>query len=496
MKGNLRVMLSPLLSWPFCLIVVTLLGMVLRLVFLGRWSLYGDEWFTLNDAAEIGQLPFSEMKPAIRTFPLIYILTRMVTAWWGYSEWVLRLLPCVFGILAVPLSAMLARPVAGKGNALIAALFMAISPWLLFHSQMARFYTGASLFGMIAIFLLYRGISMPSLTRMWVGMSSLLVAMLFHPSAAMILPVFIFYSLTIRFVDRSVRLPPIRYYIPLLLPLLCGGLFLIFNFSSFVDIMLVNLAQSPTWAYSVAHLLLGIVYNFGYHIFLFAIFGFITLWHPQRALAYYLMLHMGLTVLVLAVLAFLGKATGQRYTLAVISTLYLLAGCGVYTLIGDLFQKNRIWFVVALMAFLVPFLPSLLSHYKDGDRLDFRKAAVIIGEQLREDDAVISQTHAILLHYLDEYYKSCAGMKPSDLRIFEASSRFTGEWLDNVADSAQRIWIVLEESRYQAGPGFFTEEFRSFIRDHCRLVTEIFQTRYDYHRNVLRVYLFESGSKR
>lgn len=495
MNGTFRALLNPLFSWPFCLLVVTLLAAALRIFHLGTWSLYGDEWFTLNDSAEIGVLPWDQLKAVIRTFPLIYLLTHWMTGWLGEHEWVLRLLPCLFGIITIPLFTVLARPLAGKGNALCAGLFMAVSPWLLFHSQMARFYTGACLFGTLAIFLLYRGVTLPSLSRMWGGVCALVIAMLFHPSAAVILPVFLCYVVTVRFVDRERVVPGFRYFVPIFLPLLCAGLFFIFNYESFVNTMVVNLAQSPAWAYSVSHLMLGIVYNFGYHIFMFAVFGFFTLWKHQRALAYFLMLHMVLTILVLAVLAFMGKATGQRYTLAVISTLYLLAGCGVYSLIGDLFIRNRIWFVVALLAFLLPFLPSLLSHYKDGDRLDFRQAAAFLGERCQDGDIVYSQTHAILEHYLEDYFDSRNMSKSPRLEIFEASTEFDDERFDNVAGATKRIWIVIEESRFQSGPGFFTEGFRNFIINQCRLVSEIFRTRYDYHRNVLRIYLFESESK-
>ena len=131
------------------LLAALLLG-GMRWVRLGDWSLWYDEAITWADAhhAAEGQL----------YNPAGYFLIRRTVEWLGgvADEFSLRFLPAVAGWLAIPLTYWAFAGVAGRRRAALAALLVAVSPWQLYWSQNARFYTMAQALGLGAAGLVLR----------------------------------------------------------------------------------------------------------------------------------------------------------------------------------------------------------------------------------------------------------------------------------------------------------------------------------------------------
>ncbi|MFT5051263.1 MAG: hypothetical protein ACI8QZ_002674 [Chlamydiales bacterium] len=126
------------------------LGRFLRL---GRWSLWYDEaitWADANHALDAGQL----------YNPAGYRAIRATVEWLGGvpDEFALRLLPALLGWLAIPLTYWAFRPGAGRTRAAVAAAIVAASPWQLYWSQNARFYTMAQALGLLGGGLLLRAL--------------------------------------------------------------------------------------------------------------------------------------------------------------------------------------------------------------------------------------------------------------------------------------------------------------------------------------------------
>jgi len=117
------------------LIGLTGLAAVLRFAKLGTWSLWIDEGNTL------WLTQYLSGKRPTDAYPLFFWLERQMVDALGTGEFALRLLPALLGILSVPLLYLLFRRPAGERAAGWAALLMALSPWHLFWSQNARYYT-------------------------------------------------------------------------------------------------------------------------------------------------------------------------------------------------------------------------------------------------------------------------------------------------------------------------------------------------------------------
>ena len=138
------------------LLVFILMGFGLRVFLLDGQSLWYDEGVTATiaqrDLVELTRWTANDIQP-----PLYYYA---VAGWGriaGWSEWALRYPSAVFGVLAIPLLAVLALRLARlRVAALLAALLAAAHPLLVYYGQEARMYTLLVLLGILAAYLLAR----------------------------------------------------------------------------------------------------------------------------------------------------------------------------------------------------------------------------------------------------------------------------------------------------------------------------------------------------
>jgi mannosyltransferase len=139
------------------LLALICLAFALRLYRLDAQSLWYDEAVTVDLArrslAELTRWTANDIQP-----PLYYV----VMAGWGrlagWSEWSLRFPSAFFGILAVPLLAVLAGRLSGRRVSMaVVALLVAVHPLLVYYSQEARMYTLLVAFGLVAAYCVVRG---------------------------------------------------------------------------------------------------------------------------------------------------------------------------------------------------------------------------------------------------------------------------------------------------------------------------------------------------
>jgi mannosyltransferase len=68
------------------------------------------------------------------------------------NEWSARLASALIGIISIPILYFSIRKIIGSGAALILSILLAVSPWHLFWSQNARFYSSLMLMYTLAAF--------------------------------------------------------------------------------------------------------------------------------------------------------------------------------------------------------------------------------------------------------------------------------------------------------------------------------------------------------
>ncbi len=186
--------------WVWVLLI-TLLGTGLRVYGLGAGSVWIDEMYTVRDTSDalfsasptriIGYLPtrWALMAQGITpteasTGDYAHYLDR------GIGPVQMRVAACLLGILSIPLIGLVARRVMGDRTTLILLLLLAISPWHIYWSQLARFYTQLFLFFALAIFLYADYLSTRSRWRFVLAMICVIGCHLTHPPALCIMAVF------------------------------------------------------------------------------------------------------------------------------------------------------------------------------------------------------------------------------------------------------------------------------------------------------------------
>lgn len=170
---------------------LTIAGMALRFHRLGEWSLWIEEHHTLRHSTAISSLGSA----FATTRPLYYLLTRLLLFFGEPTEWLLRLPSAVIGGLSIPLIFVLFKRIVNLRVALIATALLAISPWHIYWSQNARFYSLALVFYSLSLSLFYIGVQRQK--RLWTAaaMGLFALGLATHPLVVFVVPVIIAYAL-------------------------------------------------------------------------------------------------------------------------------------------------------------------------------------------------------------------------------------------------------------------------------------------------------------
>jgi mannosyltransferase len=146
--------------------LVMLLAVALRFFRIGYQSLWADEGNTAamggRSLAEISARAAADIHP-----PGYYWLLSLWTRIFGDSEFALRSLSAVWGILTVWLVYQIVSRLFDRRTALLAAFFAAINPFLIYYSQEARMYAqlaalAALLFYGLVRFIMHENAALPA----------------------------------------------------------------------------------------------------------------------------------------------------------------------------------------------------------------------------------------------------------------------------------------------------------------------------------------------
>lgn len=121
-------------------LAITLLAFALRAGGLLSQSLWRDEVDTLMFATQPLDQFIAMFRQPGQNGPLFFLLMRPWLAAAGHSEFALRFLAALAGVLSVPILYVLTARLAGRRVALVAALLMAAAPYGVWYGQEAKMY--------------------------------------------------------------------------------------------------------------------------------------------------------------------------------------------------------------------------------------------------------------------------------------------------------------------------------------------------------------------
>ena len=148
------------------LAVILLLGLVLRLLYLGEKSLWLDEISSVT-FARLDWHNFWNLMLARESNMVFYYLLLRGWIHLGESELVLRLLSVIFGVATIGAIYVFAKDFFGRQTALLAALLLAVNGAHVRASQWIRSYSLLLLLIVLSSILLARGLQRPT-RRIWI----------------------------------------------------------------------------------------------------------------------------------------------------------------------------------------------------------------------------------------------------------------------------------------------------------------------------------------
>jgi len=154
-------------------------AVALRLEGLAGFPFEQDELYTVVEARELFA---TTLRPGIEARPLYYLLQHALLAVGPASPVWLRLSPLIFGLLGVWVTWLLGRRAFGAAGGLLAAFFVAISPWHLYASGMARYWSLVYLLAATFYLWLWTAYSSDRARDHLIALSAALLASATHPS--------------------------------------------------------------------------------------------------------------------------------------------------------------------------------------------------------------------------------------------------------------------------------------------------------------------------
>lgn len=141
---------------PFisCLLI-TIFGALLRFYHLSYNSLWLDEAATYSYSQksflEIWIFTTGTSTTGGEFNPPLFFCLEHIMLFFGNSEFILRLIPALLGVLTIPLFYLIGKELMDQNLGLIAAALLSASPFHLYYSQEARAYTSALFFVSLAL---------------------------------------------------------------------------------------------------------------------------------------------------------------------------------------------------------------------------------------------------------------------------------------------------------------------------------------------------------
>jgi len=452
------------------LAIITLLAVALRFHKLGEWSLWIDEAFSIGRVQA-----HANLEEILRTWwqpPLSIILTGGVFRSLGVSEWSARLVATVIGIMSVPVLYVVLRKPFGPWVALLAVLLLALSPWHIYWSQNARFYTSLMLLTALSMLAFFAVIErdrpwhiLSFYLLMFFAMGERLIALLAAPAV----PVYVL-LLWILPLERPkgwrarnlvlLALPALVFAVREVFGLLADG-------PSHLAHSLEVFGSNPN--HSPFRLLASIAYRLGIPLISLALVGGVYLLLQKRREGLFALTATIIPVVLLTAMAPFAF-TIDRYVFITLPFWVALAAAGVHQIYVGLDGKKKLLALGVLAALIVGYLGEDVLYFtaQNGNRPDWRAAFQLIKRRRVEGDLVLATRPELGHYYLDQDMQSLSAFDPSAAR-----------------SNGQRIWFVIDEATSYVNP-----EVEQWLSEHAQLIEVLAITLPSKSLNI-RIYLYD-----
>lgn len=453
------------------LVMLTAVAALLRLYRLGDWSFSGDEAFTLEFST--GGFTWRDLRPlafALNHYIAIPLL--------GPSELAIRLFPALFGIAVVPAIGLLAYRAYGRHAALWMAGLVALSPGLIGHSQFGRYYMQSFTVTTIVPLALLAWVR--DRRWFWIVLAAACFAAgwFLVPSSSFIAPGLLLWVVVARrdvLGEQGIAWVS-QHWRWLALASAVGLAATAWIALQVRATYMVGGLESGMRYSSPAQVVLGSVAVMGLPVAVLSVIGLALL--PGDRLLDAPARWIPICWVAGSAAAFAGAypllAIGAPHVVSVLGVAFLAAGYACARLMHAMPDRNLA--IAALGALLIPQVRELVSHFADGNHLDFRGAAAVVQDLEREAPGITY----VLGH--GNFVPYAPGLRTHEFVVTPDSLAWS-------RDSARvaPIRLVLSEHRR----GLDVPEDDPLVQRalaQCRLAARLTRPRLDYYLNAVRVY--------
>jgi mannosyltransferase len=438
------------------LAVITIFAAGLRFYKLGEWGFWIDEVLTLGYVLE-GQGGL--------WFPLSFRLIWVAIAFLGISDWSVRVAPAIIGILTIPALFIPLQKFFGPLVALLAVALLALSPWHLFWSQNARFYSALLLFYSLGAFAFFQWLEKDRLKYLVLAGALMLLAVMERLNAGYFAPVAGLYLLALW--KLPFGKPPGFQWRNLLImaaPAVLVGFYLIFiagTLDSFRT-MILGRVHDPIRVF------LSVVYDIGLPLFLLGLVGGVYLLLQRSRIGLFFVLNAIVPVLLLTITASFTQSF-SRYAFMVLPFWTVLGAVAAKEIFVNTQKHVK---VLALGVVLVLFADAasqnvLYFGFQNGNRENFKDAFAMVQAEGLPSDHVVSTRPELAEYYL--------GVEAID------SNRID---LDGIEAAGERTWFVLDSRTH------ISDRLQTWVDENSSL-TGVFDVHMPGKEMLMRVYLFD-----
>jgi 4-amino-4-deoxy-L-arabinose transferase-like glycosyltransferase len=410
---------------------------MLRLYKIGEWGFWIDEIYTIDRA--VGDLGSLMVPVSLR---LISIPLSIL----GVNEFSARIVPAILGILTIPILFFPVRKLTNGTTALITILLLALSPWHVYWSQNARYYTALMLFYGLASLCLF--IWLESENPWYLVFSMILIgfAMLERGTTLFVFPVFVAYIIAL-YVLPIERPSGLRWRNLALffVPMFILGLLVVFltgNIFSFFT-KIVGYQHNPI------RVSFSVIFDVGLPLFFLAILGGIYSQFQKSRLGLFLLIGTIVPLVILLIISPFVMAV-SRYIFQTLPLWIMLGAIAIKAMLDNVSGNGKYLALgFALLLIVEPLSQDFLYfNYQNGNREDFKGAFEIVAEYKLPGDLIVSGRPEIGRYYLDDKVKSAHNVKINDIENSVQQSLFV---VDNRSGFPSKLQEWIEENSQLIG---------------------------------------------
>lgn len=475
------------------LLGLTILALVLRFWRLGDWGFEATEIFTLRDS--ISRPDLNNSRP-LMYFLNYYVLRPLVPL----DEFGLRLLPAVFGVLSIPAFYYVSRRLVGVRAALFGTLLLTFSSLHVFYSQFARYWSIVFLLSVIYPYAIYLGIREGNRRLLALGVVTGVLAALAHPSSVLLFGALgVWFGVTYFRPSQLAQLWSQRGVRWALAAVVVLGGVLALRYVPMLQAWIVERDNDPRGKggefllhLPIAPGLKQVSYVLSYlesltlPVVLTGLVGIYWLWQGRDRPLALLLTCVAVFPVAFMVLVSLRTSVSTYYLLPAISAFYIGAGVFLDRLAAVEVGGRPRWLLPATVTAVVlaAGMPSLLSHYRDGRRYDFRGMAGWLNQRIEHGDMVFSDQALVMQHYLSEITPGIEvrRLRPDTIPLTESVRA-----LDR-SNGRRALWIVAPAPSHAFRTGPKIGVLNQWIYNNCQLRNTTGVGRLDFRQHYLQIY--------